>query len=120
MKLLLAGPSCALALAMCTAGPAAAQDVTFTFTGTLTAADNSPFPELAAGTPFTGSYTMSLASPDQNPLAQIGDYWHAGAPDRHHAADRRGLFFRTSTTSAAPPSPQFLVEVIDDYFDLGQ
>jgi type 1 fimbria pilin len=36
---------------------AAAQDVTVSFSGTLTLVDSSPFPELTVGVPFSGSYT---------------------------------------------------------------
>ncbi len=74
MKLSLAGSSCALALALCTAGPAAAQDVTFS--GTLVDAWSNPFPELTPGTPFAGCYTVNLATPDYNGLDWVGDYGH--------------------------------------------
>lgn len=114
MKLSLARSSCALALALCTAGSAAAQDVTFAFTGTLTDAWISPFPELTPGTPFAGCYTVNLATPDMNELDWVSDYWHVGAPYGiqlqigSHA-------FRTNMTSPTP-APPFLVELVNDQY----
>jgi len=115
MKLSFAGPSCALALALCTAAPAAAQDVTFAFTGTLVSADNSPFPDLTPGTPFAGCYTVNLSTPDSNEPDWVADYWHTGPP--YGMTVQIGSHaFRTNT--ATPPSPQFLVEIIDNQYGL--
>ncbi len=115
MKLSLARSSCALALALCTAGPALAQDVTFAFTGTLTYVDRSPFPELTTGTPFAGCYTVNLATEDSNGADWVSDYWHTGAP--YGITVQIGSHaFRTNT--ATPPGPQFLVELINDQYGL--
>jgi hypothetical protein len=115
MKLSLARSSCVVALALCTAGPAAAQDVTFAFTGTLTYVDRSPFPELNPGTPFAGCYTINLGTPDSYGLDWVSDYWHSGAP--YGMTVQIGSHqFRTNT--ATPPSPQFLVELVNDQYGL--
>jgi hypothetical protein len=115
MKLSFVRTSCAVTLALCTAGPAAAQDVTFAFTGTLTTVDRSPFADLNAGTPFTGCYTINLATPDSNDPDWVADYWHSGAP--YGMTVQIGSHqFRTNTET--PPSPQFLVEVIDNQYGL--
>jgi hypothetical protein len=114
MKVSPARTACAVALTLCTAGSAAAQDVTFTFTGTLTESWINPFPELTAGTPFAGCYTVNLATPDSNDLDWVGDFWHAGAPYGiqlqigSHA-------FRTNTVSPTP-APPFLVELVNDQY----
>jgi hypothetical protein len=115
MTLSLARTSCVLSLALCTAGPAAAQDVTFAFTGTLTYVDRSPFPELTTGTPFAGCYTVNLATQDSNGLDWVSDYWHSGAP--YGLTVQIGSHaFRTNT--ATPPGPQFLVELVNDQYGL--
>ena len=115
MKLSLARSSCALALALCTAGPAVAQDVTFTFTGTLTESWTSPFPELTPGTPFAGCYTVNLATPDIE-RAPTGSSI-TGTPARPTASQLQigSHAFRTDTTSPTP-MPPFLVELVNDQY----
>src|SRR5687767_5590070 len=71
---------CTLGLLGGTAASAAAQDVTFNFTGVITATESSPFEGIAVGTPFTGSYTFSLATPNEGSMASVGDYWHRSSP----------------------------------------
>ena len=113
MKLSLARSSCALALALCTAGPALAQDVTFTFTGTLTYVARKPVSRADPGTPFAGCYTVNLATPESNGADWVADYWHTGAP--YGITVQIGSHaFRTNT--ATPPGPQFLVELINDQY----
>ena len=114
MKLSLARSSCALALALCTAGPAVAQDVTFTFTGTLTESWTSPFPELTPGTPFAGCYTVNLSTPDMNGADWVADYWHTGAPYGMQLQIGSHAF-RTDMVSATP-MPPFLVELVNDQY----
>ena len=91
---------------------AAAQDVTVSFYGTLTLVDSSPFPELTVGVPFTGSYTYSLSTPDTNVAPQVGDYQHITAP--YGVTVTIG----THTFRTDPQNVNFLVELVNDYFDL--
>ena len=105
--------ACALALSLGAAGSAAAQDVTFSFSGTITVADNSPFPEVTVGMPFTGTYTFNLSTPDSNSSEPVGEYWHSGPP--YGLTIQVGnRMFRTDTTTAHP-GPEFLVSVSNDY-----
>jgi hypothetical protein len=115
MKLSLARHSCVAAMALCTVAPAAAQDVTFAFTGTLTTVDRSPFADLAPGAPFAGCYTVNLATPDSNEFDWVADYWHSGAP-YGMTVQIGSRQFRTNTET--PPSPQFLVELVDNQYGL--
>lgn len=91
---------------------AAAQDVTVSFYGTLTLVESSPFPELTVGVPFTGSYTYSLSTPDTNVAPQVGDYQHISAP--YGVTVTIG----THTFRTDPQNVNFLVELVNDYFDL--
>jgi hypothetical protein len=64
-----------------TLGAAAhAQNVTVSFKGTITEQQDSPFPEIAVGTPFTGYYTYDLASTPFSTHPSIAYYYHAGEP----------------------------------------
>src|SRR3954451_552730 len=99
---------CVLGLALF-ASPAAAQDVTVSFRGALTSVDNSPFADLAAGTPFTGSYTFSLSTPDSNSMEQVGDYFHTTAP--YGVTVTIG----THTFRTDPSNVNFLLELVNDY-----
>ena len=98
-----ASVSVALLVSLC-AAPAFAQEVTVTFAGRITDVDNSPFPGIAVDTPFTGSYTFNAAASDDNPMAQVGDYWHYAAP-YGVTLTIAGHTFRTDPTNV-----QFLVE----------
>ncbi len=102
----------AMLLALCWTTSAAAQDVTVSFSGTLTAAEGSPFADVAVGVPFAGSYTFNLSTPDSNSLAQVGDYVHVSAP---YGASLTigGHTFRTD-----PQNVMFLLELVNDYSDL--
>ena len=91
---------------------AAAQDVTVSFSGTLTLVDSSPFPELTVGVPFTGSYTYSLATTDTNSLPQVGDYQHIGS--QYGVTVTMG----THTFRTDPQNVNFLVELVNDYQNL--
>jgi hypothetical protein len=102
-------------LTVCTAATAAAQDVTFAFSGTLRWTNNSPFPELAQGSPIVGCYTVNLGAPDTNQLEQVGDYWHDGAPYGIQVQIGNHLF--KTDTAAVHPSPAFLVEMVNDYYN---
>ena len=97
---------CLLAIAP----PAAAQDVTFRFTGVITArwADSS-FPDIVEGTQFVGAYTFGLDFPDANRLATVGDYNHNAAP-YGVAIDIGAHRFESD-----PSYPEFLVEVVNDH-----
>jgi hypothetical protein len=70
----------AFASILATSTSALAQDVTFRFSGTVTETYNSPFSDIVQGTPFTGTYTFNLATPDENSFPSVGDYWHRAAP----------------------------------------
>src|SRR5207248_1002171 len=71
---------CALLYFALTAKPLAAQDVTFRFSGTITRVETSPLSDIVVGTPFSGTYTFSLATPNESRLPQVGDYVHRSAP----------------------------------------
>ena len=100
---------CVLGL-LCSSLPAAAQDVTVSFRGTITSAVDSPFADVAAGTPFTGSYTYSLSTADSNPDAAVGDYYHTTRP--YGVTVTIG----THTFRTDPSNVSFLVEVLNDWF----
>jgi Collagen triple helix repeat (20 copies) len=101
---------CVFAL-LCSA-PVAAQDVTVSFRGTLTEVLDSPFADLAVGTPFEGSYTFSLSTPDTNPMVQVGDYRHTTSP--YGVTITIGAHtFRTD-----PSNVDFLLELVNDYYAL--
>lgn len=91
---------------------AAAQDVTVSFSGTLTLVDSSPFPELTVGVPFSGSYTYSLATTDTNSFPQVGDYFHIGS--QYGVTVTIG----THTFRTDPQNVNFLVELVNDYQNL--
>ena len=101
-------------LVLCSATSAAAQDVTVSFYGTLTDNTSSDIPlsGIAPGAPFTGTFTYSLSTPDTNPLTQVGDYEHTTGP--YGVTITIGSHtFRTD-----PQNPRFLVELVNDYYDL--
>ena len=101
-----------VALLVFSARPAAAQDVTFSFTGTVTEAVNSPFGDITPGTTFTGWYTFNTAAVDENGMEQVGDYWHRTSP--YGVIVQIGSHvFRTN-----PSDVNFLIEVIDNYQSL--
>ena len=99
-------------LVLCWTTSAAAQDVTVSFYGTLTIADSSPFPDVAVGVPFTGSYTFNLSTPDSNPMTQVGDYNHTTAPYGV------SITIGTHTFRTDPLNVNFLLELVNDYVDL--
>ena len=99
----------AAAVMLCWSMPSAAQDVTVSFAGTLTIADGSPFSDVSVGVPFTGWYTYSLGTPDNNSMVQVGDYYHVSAP--YGVSIRIGTrMFRTD-----PQNVSFLLELVNDY-----
>src|SRR5262245_35198806 len=61
-------------------GPAQAQDVTISFKGTITEVQQTPFAEIAEGTPFTGYYTYNLGFTYTSTHPQIATYstWEQG------------------------------------------
>lgn len=82
---------------------------------TLTTVDRSPFADLNPGTPFAGCYTVNLGTSDSNEFDWVADYWHSGAP--YGMTVQTGSHqFRTNT--ATPPSPQFLVELVNNQYGL--
>jgi hypothetical protein len=100
---------CAIASLLASSTSVLAQDVTFRFSGTVTEAFNSPFGDIAAGTPFTGTYTFNLATPDDNSLPSVGDYWHRSGP--YGVTVRMGS--RVFTTN--PADVEFLIETSNDH-----
>src|SRR6185503_2292084 len=102
---------CVFAL-LCGGTPAAAQDVTVSFRGTITDVMESPFADVAVGTPFTGSYTFSLSTPDSNWMEEIGDFFHTTSP--YGVTVTIG----THTFRTDPSSVNFLVELLNDYFSM--
>jgi hypothetical protein len=99
----------ALTFVLAAAPPLAAQDVSFRFSGNLVFVQTSPFPEIVEGQPFTGTYTINAAAPDENLSAQIGDYWHRSTP--YGVTVRIGdRVFRTD-----PDAVEFLVETVNGF-----
>jgi hypothetical protein len=107
MKSWLARGAAALMVLVCTATVGAAQDATFTFSGTVTDTFNSPFADITPGTPFVGSYRFNLATPDTAP-GFVGDFWHVSVP--YGITVQIGTHvFRTD-----PANVSFLIEIADD------
>ncbi|HYS24700.1 MAG TPA: hypothetical protein VEP46_03830 [Vicinamibacterales bacterium] len=100
---------CLAAAATLYAAPVAAQDVTFEFHGVITQHDGPFFPEIAEGTPFHGTYTFNLSTPNSGSLPTVGDYWHYGAP-AGVMVDIAGHRFQTD-----PSNVQFLIELVNDH-----
>lgn len=98
----------AAATALC-AAPAAAQDVTFEFRGVISERFGPYFPDIVEGTPFHGTYTFNLGTPDTNNIPTVGDYWHYSAP-YGVAVDIAGHRFQTDPTNV-----QFLIELSNDH-----
>ena len=71
--------------------------------------NNSPFADIAVGTPFSGTYTFSLGAVDENSFPTVGDYWHRSAP--YGVTVRIGNRVFRSDASA----PEFLIEVSDNH-----
>src|SRR5262245_44999888 len=107
----------AAALLVTAGGAAQAQEVTISFRGTVSYAGSSddtfPFPDIVAGTPFTGYFTYNLATPNTASApysSQVGEYWHTSAPSGVTVT----IGNRTFRTN--PGNVQLLVNVINDYF----
>jgi hypothetical protein len=99
---------CALAFVL-SGSPVAAQDVTVSFKGTVTSTLNSPFPDIAEGTPFTGAYTFNTSTPDSNPMNEVADFMHTMTP--YGVTVTIGTHvFRTN-----PLNVNFLIELVNDY-----
>lgn len=100
---------CTLAVLLAAPIAARAQDVTFRFSGAISEVYNSPFIEIAPGTPFSGTYTFNLGAADENGFPTVGDYWHRSAP--YGITLRIGnRVFRTD-----PSAVDFLIEVADNH-----
>jgi hypothetical protein len=77
----------------------------------LNSADFSPFPDIAPGAPFTGSYTINLATPNTSSTPNYAQYDHHGAA--YALTVRIGSrTFRTDTSSGA--STAFTVSLEND------
>jgi hypothetical protein len=101
--------SLAVAVALLFAAVSAqAQHTTFRISGEITQVVESPFADVAPGTPFTGCYIFDLSTSDTNGLATVGDYWHATG---YGAVIRLGSHVFRSDFVAG----QFLVEIVDDH-----
>jgi hypothetical protein len=110
MRKLAAIAAGAFTIVVAAAVPAAAQDVTFTFSGTITYADRLPFPDITVGTPFTGSYTFNLATPNQGSISSVGDYWHQTQPYGV------SLQIGSHVFKSDPAAVEFLVELVNDHY----
>jgi Collagen triple helix repeat (20 copies) len=97
---------CLLALA----APAAAQDVTFRFTGIITGRPTDlSFPDIVEGTEFTGAYTFNLNAVDVHDWPWIADYLHDSGP-YGMAVDIGPYRFATN-----PSAVDVWIEIIDGY-----
>ena len=104
----------ALTLVLC-AYPAAAQDVTFTFSGTVTTAGTEGvFDDVTAGTPFTGSYTFNLSQPDAD-----GDSFPSGATFYYTTAPYgMTVHVGSHTFRTNPEAVDCAIQLLDDYYGL--
>ena len=70
------------ALTLAFPGSAAAQDVTFRFSGQVTEVYGWPFPNITQGSTIEGCYTFNLSTPEDpgNSSANHGTYIHRQAP----------------------------------------
>ena len=100
---------CLAAAATLYAAPVAAQDITFEFNGVITQRFGPFFPEIAEGTPFHGTYTFNLNTPNSGSLPTVADYWHYSSP-AGVMVDVAGHRFQTD-----PSNVQFLVELVNDH-----
>src|SRR5919106_2045560 len=91
------------------ADPAAAQNVTFRFSGVITDRYGDALPELTPGTSLTGCYTFNLNAADENSAPTVGDYWHSAAP-YGIVVDAGWHRFQTD-----PDNVMFLVETVNDH-----
>ena len=92
------------------AAPAAAQDVTFRFTGVVTQRPgDSSFLEIVEGSQFTAAYTFNLSTPDAHDLPWIADYQYISGL-YGMAVDIGPYRFQTD-----PYVRDFLIEIIDGY-----
>jgi hypothetical protein len=80
MKFNMIRTALAATLLVALGGTAHAQDVTISFKGTITSADDVPFPDVAVGTPFTGYYTYNLSAPNESGTPEAGEYLYWGTP----------------------------------------
>lgn len=98
-----------LALAVAAATQANAQDVTLRFSGVITQLQSNPYADIAVGTPFVGTYTFSLGTPNQSIVPQVGDYLHNSAPYGVY------VFVGAHVFRTNPTAVQFLMELADGY-----
>ena len=103
---------CTLVLFAAGANRADAQDVTINFSGTITQSEGWPLGDIPVGTPFSGSYTFSLNTPNEGGIANVGDYWHR-APQYGVVVRIGQRVFRTD-----PAAAEFLVELVNDYYGM--
>ena len=103
---------CTLVLFAAGASRADAQDVTINFSGTITQSEGWPLGDIPVGTPFSGSYTFNLNTPNEGGNANVGDYWHR-APQYGVVVRIGERVFRTD-----PAAAEFLVEMVNDYFGM--
>lgn len=89
----------------------AQQTITISFKGTITEVTNSPFPDVAVGTPFTGYYTYDLLTPNQGAVPQVGTYLHFSAPNGV-TVSVGGRLFRTN-----PANVNFALDITNNYYN---
>lgn len=101
---------CTFIVGLATPLPARAQDVTFRFSGTIAQVSNSPFADIAVGTPFSGRYTFNLGAPNENSFPGVADYWYRSAP--YGVTVRIGSReFKTN-----PAAVEFLIEQVHGHY----
>ena len=101
---------CTFIVVLATPLAARAQDVTFQFSGTITDASNSPFADIAVGTPFSGRYTFNLGATNENSFPGVADYWYRSAP--------YGVTVRIGTHEfrSNPAAVEFLIEQVHGHY----
>jgi hypothetical protein len=92
-----------------TVTPAAAQNVTFTFSGSIMEADPNPF-GISVGTPLNGAYTFDLGSTDSDGTLEVGSYRHTVAPFGM-SVQIGGNTFRTD-----PQRVEFQIDIANDLY----
>lgn len=109
MKVLSLSIVCTFALLLSSAR-ASAQEITFSFKGSLSYVSGSPFPDITEGMPFTGTYTFNLSASDTNDWESVGDYFHTSGP--YGVVVQIGnRIFRSN-----PDNVNFLLEVVNNHY----
>jgi hypothetical protein len=97
-----------IAVLLCSAASANAQETTFRISGQINELHGSPFPDIGPGTPFTGCYTFDLSTRNSGSVPTVGDYYHG--PGYGVVIRVGSQVFQSNRTAGG-----FLVELVNDH-----